>query len=407
MDNIPSNFIIGVIICVGFFFGGLATKLKLPKITGYIIAGVILNPHLFHFVPPDFAKNTNPVTNIALSLITFSIGGTLFFPKMKKMGKDIFYITFFESEFAFLAVFIGSCLIMPFFIHRGQSWATVFIPLSLLLAVLAAPTDPSATLAVVHQYKAKGIVTSTTMGVSAFDDVFGIINYSIAMVLASALVGGGSLGVSSLVFRPAFIIGGAVFLGIVFGTIFNLLSPFVKEGAESVLIVLVLGLLSLSFGLAKIIGVDELLTTMVMGIVVINLNRYHDKVFSILERYTEQLVFLIFFTISGMFLDFSTFMESMVLVVLFFIFRTSGKAAGVKLGGLLSGADYKVKKYTSFGLIPQGGLVVGLALIMKENHLFDYFSGLIINIIIGSTIVHEFIGPILVKYAFKKAGEIT
>jgi len=406
MENIPPNFIIGVIICVGFFFGGLATKLKLPKITGYIIAGVVLNPHLFHLVPPDFAKNTDPVTNIALSFITFSIGGTLFYPRMKKMGKDIFYITFFESEFAFLAVFLGSCLVMPFFIHNGQSWFTTFIPVSLLLAVLAAPTDPSATLAVVHQYKAKGVVTSTTMGVSAFDDVFGIINYSIAMVLAGTLIVGDSFSVSSLALRPAIIIGGAIILGGIFGVIFNLLSPFVKEGAESVLIVLVLGLLSLSFGLARIAGVDELLTTMVMGIVVINFNRCHDKVFNILERYTEQLVFLIFFTLSGMFLDFSTFAKSIILVILFFFFRTSGKIAGVKLGCFLSSADYKVRKYTSAGLIPQGGLVVGLALIMKENHLFDSFSGLIINIIIGSTIVHEFIGPIFAKSALKKAGEI-
>ena len=131
----------------------------------------MLNPGLLHVIPGDFVSHTDFITNLCLSFITFSVGGTLFFPHLKKLGKSIIWITLCEAEFAFIAVAIGFLAVTPFFIHiAGATWFTVFIPISLLIASLASPTDPSATLAVVHEYKAKGNVSSTVLGVAAFDE---------------------------------------------------------------------------------------------------------------------------------------------------------------------------------------------------------------------------------------------
>jgi len=401
------TFIVGIVFCVAFFFGGLASKLKFPKVTGYIVAGIVLNPTLFNFIPREFITHTAAVTDIALALITFAIGGTLLFPTIKKQGKRILYITFFEAEFAFLAVFLGSCAVIPFFIHLpGAGWLTVFIPVSLLLASLAAPTDPSISLAVIHQYKTKGVVTSTIMGVSAFDDVLAIINYSIAVLVAETLIMRNALNFGSLVLEPLIVIGGGILLGIIFGAVFNSLSVFVKEGSEGILIILILGLLSFSFGLAGFIGVDELLTTMVMGMVVVNFNKHKDKIFKILERYTEQLTFLLFFALSGMYLNLKIFLGSFPLLLLFFVFRTVGKIAGTMTGASLTKAPLEARKYTVGGLIPLGGIVVGLALMMKDNQAFSAVSDLIISIIIGSTVIHELIGPVAVKAALRKSGEL-
>jgi Kef-type K+ transport system membrane component KefB len=399
--------ILGIIVCVGFIFGGLASKLKLPKVTGYIIAGIILNPDLFHLFPKDFTVHTTPVTNIALAFIAFSIGGTLAYSNLKKLGKSIIFITIFESEFAFLAVGLGACAVIPFFLYPGgANWLTVFIPMSLLLASLAAPTDPSVTLAVVHQYKAKGPVTSSIIGVGALDDVLGIINFSLASVIANTLILSDTFNIGSFLIQPLIIIGGAIPLGIILGVIFNLLSPLVKEGSESVLIVMILGLLCIGFGLADFVGIDPLLAIMIMGIVVVNFNKHRDKVFKMLERYTEQLLFLLFFTLSGMQLNFNTLAHGIILVLVFLVFRSLGKVLGTMTGALISGAPKNVRKYTAGGLFPQGGLIVGLALIMKQKPSFDAFSDLIISIIIGSTIIHELLGPVMAKMSLKKAGEI-
>lgn len=392
---------------MGFIFGEIATKIKLPKVTGYIIAGVLLNPGLFNLIPEDFTKHTDIVTNIALSFITFSVGGTLLYPNIKKLGKGIIFITLFEAEFAFLAVVAGMLVITPLFVNdAGAAWLTTFIPISLLIGCLASPTDPSATLAVAHEYKAKGKVTSTIMGVAALDDVMGIINYSIAIAFASVLVTHQKLG-AFFSTKPIVIIGGAVILGIAFGFIFNIATTFIKKETEGVLIVLVFAILSLCFGVAMLIGVDVLLSTMIMGIYVTNFNPKRSSIFKILERYTEELIFVLFFTLSSIQLNFSVMLTYIILVVFFVIFRTIGKVSGTMVGAAVAGAPAKVKKYAAGGLIPQGGIVVGLALLIKQNSAFDNISDIIISIIIGATVIHELIGPILSETALKKAGEIA
>ncbi|MBN2588830.1 MAG: cation:proton antiporter [Sedimentisphaerales bacterium] len=149
--------ILGLIVLLGFIGGEFAKKFGLPKVTGFIIAGIVLNPNLTHVVPVDFTKHTELLINIALSFITFAVGGTLHYSKIKKLGKQISYITFFEAETSFVLTTIGIILVSPLFIQmEGMHWLTVFIPVGLLMGSLACPTDPSATLAIVHQYKAKG-----------------------------------------------------------------------------------------------------------------------------------------------------------------------------------------------------------------------------------------------------------
>jgi len=402
-----SLLIVGIILFTGFVFGELLSKIKLPKVTGYILAGVILNPDLFHIIPTTFTNHTDVITNIALAFITFSVGGTLLYKKIKKLGKGIISITVLEAELAFLIVFLGFLVFTPFLIPLPQAtYFTVFIPLSILIASLASPTDPSATLAVTHEYNAKGDVSSTIMGVAAFDDALGIINYSLAITIASILILNQNFSVTSSILSPLYIIIGAIILGIISGFIFNMISQAIKRETEGMFIVLIICFLLLCYGVASIIGVDELLSTMSMGAFVVNFNKMRKKIFNILERYTEELIFVLFFTISGMHLQFSVFTASFSLVILFVFFRTLGKIFGSRIGAHIANASPMVKKYVAGGLIPQGGIVIGLALLIKQNTSFNQIADIIISVIIGATIIHEFIGPVISKISLKKAGEI-
>ncbi len=402
-----SLLIIGVIIFTGFILGELVSKIKLPKITGYILAGVLLNPELFHVIPNNFIEDNNAITNIALSFITFSVGGTLLYNRIKKLGKGIVFITIFEAEFAFLAVFLGLLAITPFFIDiPNATLFAIFIPLCLLLGSLASPTDPSATLAVSHEYKAKGDVSSTIMGVAAFDDALGIINYSLAIAIASILILNQNFNISYSLTSPLITIFGAILLGTIFGFLFNGITSIFKKETEGGFIVIILCLLLLCFGAAMLFGVDELLATMTMGAIVVNFNPLREKIFKILERYTEELIFVLFFTLSGMHLNFSILTTSLILIVFFVVFRTIGKISGTMIGATIAKSPPKIKKYVAGGLIPQGGIVIGLALLIKQNSTFDILSDIIISVIIGATIIHELIGPIVAKIALTKAGEI-
>jgi Kef-type K+ transport system membrane component KefB len=399
--------IIGIIILSGFVVGELCTRLGLPKVTGYILAGLILNPNLTHFIPESFIGHTTLVTNIALSFITFSVGGTLLFSKIRSLGKSIILITVFEAEFAFLLVAIFFLLLGPVVVSLpGITLVSFFIPLSLLLASLASPTDPSATLAVEHEYRAKGKVTSTIMGVAAFDDIFGIINFSLAVSVADICILHQPFGIHSIA-QPFSKIFGAIIIGCGFGFFLNILSQIIKKETEGVLITIIIGLLALCYGIAGVLGVDTLLSTMTMGIFVVNFNQKREKIFKILERYTEELIFVLFFTISAMHLNFSVLISNYLLIIFFVVFRALGKFTGTIAGGKISNSTSIVQKYTAGGLIPQGGIVIGLALVVRQNPAFSSISDIIINVIIGATIIHEISGPIICKFALKRAGEIT
>lgn len=399
-------FLIGIIVSTGFAVGELAQKLRLPKVTGFILAGILLNPGVLGIVPADFTQHTSVVTNIALSFITFSVGGTLLFSRVRKLGKEILLITLCEGEFAFLVTAGGILLVAPLLLHDGSDWVATYIPGALLIGCLASPTDPSATLAVVHEYKARGRVTSMIMGVAAFDDVLGIINYSVVVAVAQTLVAGQGFGFVSAVGAAVTNIVGAVLLGAAFGFAFNVVTRVLDRETEGALIVLVLATLTLCFGVALLIAVDELLATMTMGMVVVNFNALKEKVFKILERYTEELIFVLFFTLSGMHLDFSVLARNLLLVVAFVILRTLGKVSGAMTGAIAGGSSRKVRRYVAGGLIPQGGIVVGLALLMHQNPAFDGIASVVISVIIGATVIHELLGPVISKAAIKAAGEI-
>lgn len=397
---------IGIIIFVGFIFGEIATKIKLPKVTGYILAGILLNPEISKIIPQNFLEHTNFVTNISLAFITFSVGGTLYFPKVKKMGKRIVLITLFEAEFAFFSIIAVFLLLAPILLNMpNATYSLIFIPLSLLLGSLASPTDPSATLAVEHEYKAKGEVTSTIMSVAAFDDILGIINYSIAVAVAGIFILNQSFSFNSIS-QPLIDIFGGILLGTAFSLFFNWLTKFIEKETEGIFIVVIFSLLALCYSAADYLGVDKLLSTMTMGAVVVNYNEKQKMIFGMIERYTEELIFVLFFTVSSMQLNLSVLLSNYLLIFIFVIFRAIGKFLGTSLAATISKAPAKVKKYAAGGLIPQGGIVIGLALLLKQNPEFDSISLIIINIIIGATTIHEIIGPISAKIALRKSNEI-
>ncbi|MGA1876166.1 MAG: cation:proton antiporter, partial [bacterium] len=384
--TLPATLVIGIIIFTGFICGELARKIKLPKVTGYILAGILLNPGFFPFIPGQFVAHTELITNISLAVITFSIGGMLFSSRLKKLGKGILYITLAEAEGAFLAVVAGFLIMTPLLIHfLGAEWAKFFLPVSLVIGAMGSPTDPSATLAVMLEYHAKGDVSSTIMGVAAFDDALGIMNYSLALAAANVLLTPEGFTLTSALLKPSGVILGGLALGIAFGLGFNLLTLFIKKETEGVFIVVILSLLLLCFGCAALLGLDELLATMMMGVVVVNFNKSREKIFQILERYTDEFVFVLFFTISGMHLNLASLSTLYIPVVLFVVFRALGKFMGTMMGASLAKSSPAVRKYTAGGLIPQGGIVVGLALMARQNPALKAMADTLISIIIGAT----------------------
>ncbi len=398
--------IIGILLTVGIVLGELGERLGLPRVTGYILAGVLLNPDIFHFVPTTFVQSSDTITNVSLALLTFSVGGTLALGPLKELGKGIAFIALGEAELSALLVTVGSLLVLPLIVHiPGAAFFSTYLPLSLLLGALASPTDPSATLAVVHQYKAKGKVTFSIMGVAALDDALGIINFSLATALAAIFAAHTTMHAAALI-NPLGGIALSIVLGVLCGFLFHFATAPLRNVPEGLYIAIIIAILSVCYGVATLLGLDQLLATMTVGITVVNFGRHRDRIFRLIEEYAEPLVFVLFFTISGMYLDFGILAQFFPFVLLFVVFRAIGKLGGAFAGAFLAHTAKSVRRYTGWGLLSQGGIVIGLALIMRQDPAFIDISNIIVSVTIGATVIHELIGPITSKLALQKAGEL-
>lgn len=401
MDTI---FYTGLLLVTGFFLGELALKVSLPKVSGYIIAGILLNTEVTGIIPTNFTESTEPLINIALAVITFAIGGSLSFKSIRKSGKMIVTLTLFESLFAYFFAFIFLFAILYYTNLVPNMPAAISV--SLILASLAAPTDPSATLAVSQQYKAKGVLSSTVLGIAAFDDIAGIILYTITIVAAKTILGGTVFSAADTGLELLQSIGGSIAIGLVFGFIFNQVTKLIKKETEGTLIVHTLGSILLCYGIADFFKTDALLATMALGMMVINYNPLRHKIFELIERYTEELIFVIFFTLSGLHLELSALAGSFGIIIIYVIGRSAGKFTGIYTGAKLTKAPDVIRKYAFGGLFPQGGIVIGLALIIGTEPIFEPYASTIIGVVIGSAVIHELLGPVLARISLKKAGEI-
>jgi len=347
-------------------------------------------------------------TDFSLAILTFAIGGTLAFGPLKELGKKIIFIALGEAQLSAFLVMVGCLATLPFLLPEiGGFWTTI-APLAVLLGALASPTDPSATLAVVRQYKAKGMVTFSIMASAALDDALGILNYSLGIVVAIVLVTHHVEGIGTI-FEPLIGIGGALGLGVIAGLIFRYVPTWLQGESDGLQIALLLGTLGLCYGVSVMLGLDQLLATMAMGMTVVNTSRRQERphVFHLLEESVEPIVFIVFFTVSGMLLDVAILIQYLPVVLLFVVFRSIGKLVGANVGARLGKASRNVRKYAGWGLIPQGGIVIGLALLVQQEPALASISNILLNVIIGATVIHELIGPLTAKIAIMKSGEAT
>ncbi len=205
---------VGVLLLSGFVLGRLWAYWGIPKVTGYILAGIALNPDLWPLLPAHIDTVTAPLTDVCLAFITFEVGSELRFSSLRALGIKVLGLTIGESLGAFILVTIGIA---------GMQWMGVSalgmepqdgLPLALLLAALAAPTDPTATLAVQHEYHAHGPVADIILQVAAFDDLMGILLFSIGVSLAALIIDGESLSVYSILHGPVVAISGGIIVGV-------------------------------------------------------------------------------------------------------------------------------------------------------------------------------------------------
>lgn len=380
---------LGLMIFVGMALGRLVKKIKLPNVTGYLLAGLLLGPSILGLLSEEFLSGITVISDAALGFIAFSIGNEFKISYFKRVGATPIIIACLESFFA--VAFVTVALLL----------AGCSATFSLVLGSIAAATAPAATIMVIKQYKAKGPVTETLLSVVAIDDATALIMYSISIAAATALSGGNAT-LKELVLKPVIEIGGALVVGAILGFLFLLpMKAFKKDGNR---LSLIIAFIFVGLGLSQLCGFSSLLLCMAMGAVVANFSPDVNQIMKLSDRITPP-IFMLFFVASGADLKLSVLPAVGLVGVIYIVVRVIGKMFGASLGAIVSKADKNIRKYLGPALVPQAGVAIGLSL--AASSVVPEHASEIRTVVLCGTLIYELVGPVIAKTCLKKAGEIT
>ena len=392
--------LLGLALFGGTIGGRLFQKIRIPQVVGYIAIGILIGESGLKIVDYELVATLRPFTYFALGLIGFMIGGELKKDVLVKYGKQFINILFFEGFTAFLAVALLVSIGGTFLFGDWK----LALTLGLLLGAIASATAPAATTAVLKEYKTRGPLTRTVLGIVAMDDALALFLFAIAASIAGNLSGNMHEGVLRTFINPLYEIGGSVIIGCALGMILNkLLRKYVEPER---LLVFSIGTVLLVSGLAMATHVDMLLATMTLGVIVANfVPRKSKEVFKLVEGFTPPL-YVLFFVLVGAKLNIRYMtLPILLLSLIYLIGRSAGKAIGSNLGARISGAPVRVQKYLPLCLFSQAGVAIGLS-ILASNYFPGDIGNAIVIIVTATALILEIIGPTFVKIAVTKAGEV-
>jgi len=380
--------VLSLILFSGFIMTRLTNTLNLPKVSGYILAGILIGPCGLNFVPKEIISGMGFVSDLALAFIAFGVGKFFKREVLMKTGKKIIIITISEALTA--GVLVTLALKYMFRLDWG---------FALVLGAIATATAPASTMMTINQYKAKGEFVNALLQIVALDDVVCLLSFSVV----SAIINGraaGSLSAQDVMIPIAYnllAIGLGVFCGYFLS---RLLIP--ARSKDNRLILAIAMLLGLS-GLCAAVDISPLLSCMVFGAIYINLTR-DKKLFRQINNFTPP-VMSIFFIVSGMNLDVMALKTVGAIGVSYFFIRIVGKFLGTYVSAMLMGMSREIRNYMGFALIPQAGVAIGLAF-LGQRMLPPETGNLMLTIILSSSVLYEMVGPVSAKAALFLSGSI-
>lgn len=401
---------LSIALLTGLLLSRLVKIIKLPAVTAYLIAGILVGPFCLGAlnipgigITKEELNNLGFISDLALGFIAFAMGNEFRISQLKKIGKQATVIGIFQAVFTTIivdAVLIGLHFIMP---------DKLPLSVAVILASVATATAPAATLMVVKQYKAKGAVTDVLLPVVALDDAVGLIVFAISFGIAKSL-NVGTVDAFSVIIEPLLEVVLSLLLGFLMGVLFTICEKYFfsrsKRMAVSVTFVMMTVALScMKFQIGNIhIGFSSLLTCMMLGTVFCNMCEVSEELMDRADRWTAPILIL-FFVISGAELELSVFTDLVVVIIgiVYIISRSFGKYFGANLSSKMVKADPNIIKYLGITLLPQAGVALGMASKAME---LGPDGNIVRNITLFAVLIYEIIGPFLTKIALTKAGDI-
>ena len=402
---------LSVAMFAGLMMTRLLGKLKLPDVTSYLIAGVLIGPccigalHIpgLGFGSAEELEGLNLISLVALGFIAFSIGNEFRLSQLRETGKQALVIGVLQAVAATLlvdAALLLVCLVAP---------QALSVSAAITLGAIAAATAPAATLMVVRQYKAKGPLTDLLLPIVALDDAVGLVLFAVSFGIAKAL-SAGAVDLISIVVDPLIEILGSLLLGTLAGIALTELEKLFHSNTNRLAMTIGFVFVTVALSMLRIpagpvmISFSSLLVCMMMGSVFCNLCPLSEEIMSRADKWSAPLMVL-FFVISGAELELGVFAKgSAVLIGLIYILtRSAGKYFGARESARLMHCSDNVIRYLGITLLPQAGVALGMCVTAAK---LPGDGPMIRNIVLFAVLIYELVGPLLTKWALTKAGDI-
>lgn len=395
-----SLFLFGILLLTADTFGALAHDLGIPRLVGYLLAGLALGPSVLDVVPPGVLEDLSMMKQLAVGLIALLAGAEFRVKDLVERYRTILWILSLQTAAGLTGLTLLTLVLRPWVPFLQGLEAAPLLFAAFLFAATLTVNSPMVTLAMLTETRAEGPLAKTTLGVVLLADVVVILIFTAAFSLAQASLGGATASAPEILLRLLREVVGSIMAGALLGGVLTLYLRFVRRELAVFAIVLVFA----TAAAAAALHFELLLSLLVAGFLVENVAPVRAEPLVETLHVMAVPVFVVFFAMAGADFRLQTFVALWPIVLTVAIVRAGLVYGGARAGARLGDAEPVVARYAWTGLVSQAGVALGLATIVADR--LPVLGVAMQTAIVGIIALNQSVGPILFRFGLDRAGEI-
>ncbi|MGH7508520.1 MAG: cation:proton antiporter [Gemmatimonadales bacterium] len=396
-----SLFLFGILLLTADTFGALAHDLRVPRLLGYLVAGVALGPSVAGIVPVGVLEDLDMMKRLAVGLIAVLAGAELRIADLRQRGRTIALILLLQTLFVLISVVAATLIASPWVPFLSGLASSPLFFVALLFGVMLTVNSPMVTLALLTETGARGPLAKTTLGVVLVADVLVILLFTGSFSLAQGSLGADAAGRVSVMAQLLWELLKAILGGVLVGGIMSLYLHFVKRE----LVVFVVVVVFATAGASEALHFELLLSLVIAGFLVENVAPVQAEPLVETLHQAAIPVFVVFFAMTGAELRIQEFAAFWPVVMALVLVRLGAIYSSTRMGGRWANAEPQVTRYVWTGLVPQAGVALGLATTVADR--LPGIGVALQTLTVGIIAVNQALGPILFRRGLERAGEVV
>ncbi|MFW6367274.1 MAG: cation:proton antiporter [bacterium] len=400
-------FLVGFLLLFGYLAGKAASRIHLPEISGFILAGLLVNSFTTGIVTHEMNRSLHVITEVAIGFLALTIGSEFSVRKMRRIGKEVLTIALVHLCGTFVVVLAG-CMAL----NAAFPAFNIGYPYAILLAVIACATSPAVIVAEVHHLRAQGRFVDYLFGVVALGDAITVVIFGLAFTFVINILG--AVESFSLISQSILEIVYSIVCGAVFA--FPLSAAIRRMHNSNEIMIVTIGFICVTTGFSIVLHLSPLLVNMTMGAAMINFSSRNQRIFYSIEPLTPP-IYALFFVIAGLEIDPRIFISGMpmLIAILYILLRIAGKQLSTKLGCALCNLNSRIGNNLGLCMLSKGGIALGFVLLiqtspaleaLRQDQQISAIMSDMVNIVLISIFVNEVISPFFLRHAVIQGNEM-